>query len=112
MSDANIGLNIDVDETEDAIKTSPGDIVGWFIFNAAAAAVYVKFYDATVADTVVGTTVPRLVIPIPGGSASNIAWETPLPFYSAITIAATTGPTTADVGAPAPNQVIANVRYS
>lgn len=110
---ASIAMNIDVDETEDAVKASAGKILGWYLYNDGAAEVYVKFYNDTVANVVVGTTTPALTIPVPAGSAANVSFADMggIPFSAAITIAATTGVGTADTGAPAANQVIANVLY-
>jgi hypothetical protein len=101
-----VANNIDVDETEDAVKTSAGKLYGWFWYNDGAAEVYIKYYNDTVANVVVGTTTPFMTIPIPAGSASNIEWSMGIPFSAAITVAATTAAATADTGAPAANQVV------
>ncbi|MEB3215391.1 MAG: hypothetical protein VKN72_03890 [Nostocales cyanobacterium 94392] len=72
---------------------------------------YVKFYNATAANVTVGTTTPKLTIPIPAGAASNIEWGNGIPFDTAICIAATTGVADNDSTAPAANQVIGNILY-
>jgi hypothetical protein len=101
-----VANNIDVDESEDAVKTSAGKLYGWFFYNDGASEVYIKYYNDTVANVVVGTTTPFMTIPIPAGSASNIEFSHGIAFSTAITIAATTAATTADTGAPATNQVV------
>ena len=104
--------NLDVDETEDAVKASAGQLFGWYIYNDGAAEVYVKFYNATTANVTVGSTTPLITLGIPAGSAANVFNDIGIAFDTAITIAATTGATVADTGAPATNQVVATVFYA
>ena len=105
--------SIDLDESEEAVKTTKGKVYGWSIYNAHATLTrYVKFYNATVATVVVGTTTPALTIPI-----AALSWETAaladvgIAFDTAITVAATTGVADADTGAPGANEVICQVFY-
>jgi len=95
----------------DAVKATAGKLYGWYMFNAASSTRYVKFYNDTVANVIVGTTVPTLTIPLPAGAAANVEFSMGIPFSSAITIAATTGVGTADTGAPGANEVIVNIFY-
>jgi hypothetical protein len=104
-------MDIDLDETETAIKATAGKLYGWYLYNDGAAEVYVKIYNATVASVVVGTTTPDLTIPVPAGSAANVEYTNGIAFSTAITAAATTGVATADATAPAANQVVANFFY-
>lgn len=107
-----IHKNLDVDETEDAVKTTPGQVFGWYLFNLHATAIrYVKIYDATVATVVVGTTAPVMTIPVPPLSGANVFTDIGILFTTAITIAATTGVLDTDTGAPGVNEVIANIFY-
>jgi len=66
-----LSRNVAIDETPAvAIKASAGNVYGWNIINPNAYAVYVKFYDALVADTTVGTTAVKATLQIPtSGSA-------------------------------------------
>lgn len=105
-------MDIDLDETETAIKATAGKLYGWYLYNDGAAEVYVKIYNATVASVVVGTTTPDLTIPVPAGSAANVEYTNGIAFSTAITAAATTGVATADATAPAANQVVANFFYA
>jgi len=105
--------SVDLDETEEAVKTTKGKVYGWAIYNAHATLTrYVKLYNATVANVVVGTTVPVLTLPV-----AALSWETTAPgevglqFDTAITAAATTGVADADTGAPAANDVICHIFY-
>jgi len=106
-----VAMNIDVDESEDAVKATAGQLYGWAMFNAASSTRYVKYYNDTVANVIVGTTVPILTIPLPAGAAANVEFSMGIPFSAAITIAATTGVATADTGAPGANEVIVNSFY-
>jgi hypothetical protein len=103
--------SIDLDETEEEIKATAGQVFGWFLFNAAASTRFVKFYNATAANVTVGTTTPVLTMPIPAGSAANVQFSNGIAFDTAITAAATTGVADADTGAPSANDVIVNIFY-
>lgn len=108
--------NIDVDETEDDVKTSAGNLYQLFLFNATNAIIYVKLFNATAANVTVGTTVPVLTIPVPGnndtdGAGVVLNWPKGLFFDTAISIAATTGVADNDTGAPATNAIIAAGAY-
>ena len=103
--------SLDIDETEEDVKTSAGVVYGYYIFNAAASTRYVKFYNATAASVSVGTTTPVLTIPVPTGSAANLALPYGIAFSTAICVAATTGVADSDTGAPSANDVVINVLY-
>jgi hypothetical protein len=109
--------NIDVDETEDQVKASAGQVYWIHAINLASNVRYLKIYNATAATVVVGTTVPDLTFPIPtAGSANGAGFTLAIPngiaFSTAITIAATTGVADADTGAPGANEVIVNLGYA
>lgn len=106
-----IARNIDVDESEEDIKTSAGKIYGWYLFNAHTATLFVKFYNATAANTTVGTTTPAMTLPVPAGAAANVHFNKGITFDTALCIAATTGVADNDTGAPAANVLIANIFY-
>ena len=109
--------SIDLDETEEAVKATAGQIYAMHITNLTAAPIYLKLYNATVATVVVGTTVPDITITIPANADSDGAgftWTIPqgIAFSTAITAAATTGVADADAGAPAANAVVACILYA
>lgn len=110
--------SIDLDETEEAVKATAGQVYWIMAFNLATSVRYLKFYNATVATVVVGTTTPVLTIPIPtqaataNGSGFVLAIPHGIEFDTAITVAATTGVADADTGAPGANEVIVNIGYA
>jgi hypothetical protein len=103
--------SIDIDETEEDVKTSPGNLYGYYIFNAAASVRYVKFYNDTAANVVVGTTAPVMTLPIPAGSAANLMATHGITFSVAICVAATTGVADNDTGAPSANDCQVTIWY-
>lgn len=109
--------NIDVDESEDEIKGSAGQLYWVHAMNLTASVVYLKFYNATAASVTVGTTVPDLTFPIPTqGDTNGAGFTLSIPngaaFGTAITVAATTGVADNDSGAPAANAVVVNLGYA
>ena len=109
--------NIDVDESEDAVKATAGQVYWLHAINLTASVVYLKFYNATVATVVVGTTVPDLTFPVPtqgdtNGAGFTLSIPNGIAFGTAITIAATTGVADADSGAPAANALVVNLGYA
>jgi hypothetical protein len=102
--------SIDLDESEEAVKASAGQVYGWFLANLAAGTRYIHFYDATVASVSVGSTTPVLTIPLLEGQAANVAFPQGIAFATAITVAATTTLTGAD--APGANEVVANILHA
>lgn len=109
--------NIDVDQTEDEIKGTAGQIYWMHVMNLKASVLFLKFYNATAANVTVGTTVPDLTFPIPTqGDTNGAGYVLPIPngivFSTAITIACTTGIADADAGAPGVNECVVNAGYA
>lgn len=109
--------SIDIDETEEDVKTSAGQVFSISSFNHTAAPIYLKFYNATAANVSVGTTVPVLTFTVPGNADSDGAgfvWnnEIGFAFGTAICVAATTGIADNDTGAPAANACSVNIGYA
>lgn len=109
--------NLDVDETEDDIKTSPGKL-GWIhVINRSTGVRYIKFYNATAANTTVGSTTPVLSFPVPtmadtNGAGFTINFGDAGTFFdTAICVAATTGVADADTGAPGTNDIVLNAGF-
>jgi hypothetical protein len=107
--------SIDLDETEEDIKTSAGQLYGIWVSNMATSTRFVKFYNATAANVTVGTTTPVITIAIPGNSSDDVSGlfssTMGIVFDTAITAAATTGIADNDTGAPGANEVILNAFY-
>ncbi len=107
--------SIDLDESEEAVKASAGQLYGGIVMNMSASVRYLKLYDAAVADVTVGTTTPDVTIPIPTlGDTNGAGLSLPIPaqgvaFGTAITAAATTD--LEGNGAPGANEVIVALWY-
>lgn len=109
--------NLDVDESEDEVKGTAGQVYWIHAINLTAAPLYLKFYNATAGDVTVGTTTPVLTFPVPAnadsdGAGFNISIPNGIAFSTAITIAATTGFADNDTGAPGANNLIVNLGYA
>ncbi len=110
--------NIDVDESEDQISATEGQIYWVHCINLSASVLYLKLYDSTAADVVVGTTVPDFTFAIPTqGSTDGAGFTLTMgpsgtAFLTAISLACTTGIADADSGAPAANVCVVNLAYS
>jgi len=108
--------NIDVDESEDQVAAFAVDVNWLHVINKSAAILYLKLYNGTAADVVVGTTTPQHTFPIPAQADANgggftINLRDGIQFRTALSIAATTGIAVADTGAPAANDVTVNLGY-
>jgi hypothetical protein len=75
--------------TATAIKSSAGQVYGWFIYNNNSTQTYVQFYNSTTGSTTVGTAVV-FAIGIPANSGANVTFPIGITFSTAITIAAAT----------------------
>ena len=110
--------SLDLDETEEEVKASAGQVYWITAFNLSTGVRFLKFYNATAANVTVGTTTPVLTIPIPTQAASangaGLVLSIPngIAFGTAITVAATTGVADNDTGAPGANEVIVNIGYN
>lgn len=107
--------SLDIDETEEDVKTSAGQLYFCHAINMVASTRYLKFYNATAANVTVGTTVPVLTFPVPpnsttgGGFVFSVAQG--FEFATAISVAATTAAADNDAGAPGTGDVIINIGY-
>lgn len=91
-------------------KGSAGQVYGWYLYNANAAARYLKLYNKATAPTV-GTDTPVLTIPIPAGGGANLEIAGGLEFTLGISYALTTGIADSDTGAVAANDIVVNLFY-
>jgi len=108
--------SLDIDETEEDVKTSAGQLYWIHAINKTASPLYLKFYNATAANTSVGSTTPVLTLPVPANADSDGAGFTTnidkgLAFSTAICVACTTGVADADTGAPGANDCVINLGY-
>lgn len=108
--------SLDLDETEEDVKTSAGQVYAMWVTNTATATRFIKFYNDTAANVSVGTTTPVITIGIPGNTSDDISGNfgpggMGIAFDTAICVAATTGAADNDIGAPGANEVIVNIFY-
>jgi hypothetical protein len=102
---------LDLDEADQQIKATAGQLYGWYLFNSAASTHYVKLWNATTANVTVGSTATALTIPVPAGAAANVEFTNGIEFATAITAACTTGKADNNSGAPAADAVTAMFFY-
>lgn len=108
--------SLDLDESEEDVKTSAGQVYAMWVTNTATSTRFIKFYNATAANVTVGSTTPVITIGIPGNSTDDIAGNfgpggMGIAFDTAICVAATTGVADNDTGAPGANEVVVNIFY-
>lgn len=104
--------SLDLDETEEEVKATFGQLYWYHFANLASSLRYLKFYNATAAGVTVGSTPPVMTIPLPKESAGHVPIPQGFAFSTAITVAATTGLADADTGAPGANEVVVNLGYA
>lgn len=107
--------SLDLDETEEQIKSSAGQVYGMWFTNTATSTRFLKFYNATATDVTVGTTTPVITLGLPGNTSDDISGVFSsaygIKFNTAITVACTTGIADNDTGAPSANDVLVNIFY-
>ena len=102
--------NINLGSSGVNIKSSAGQIYGWFLFNTSASIRYVKVYNKSSSPSV-GSDTPFMTIPLPSGGGANVNFTSGITLSSGIGVGATTGVADGDSGAPAANDVVVNIIY-
>lgn len=92
------------------IKSSAGQVFGWYIFNANAAMRKVAFHNASGTPTA-GASI-YFVLCIPANSAANVFSETGIAFSTGIAITTVTGIADSDSTAVAANDLAIEIFYS
>lgn len=110
--------SLDLDETEEEVKATAGCLYKIRATNRTTSVRYLKLYNATAANTTVGTTTPIDTITIPAGGSADLATVLTesfgglgLTFDTALSMAVTTGFADNDTGAPGANDVIVSAYY-
>lgn len=104
--------SIDLDESEEDIKATAGQLYSLTLTNLHATDKrFVKLYDAAAATVVVGTTTPVMTIPVFALATVHLVFDKGLAFATAICAAATTAIADNDTGAPGANEVVINAAY-
>ncbi len=79
----------DIDETEETVKGSAGQLYGFEAYNADASNdAFLHFYDATAPDT--SSDTPKLSFLIEAGTSKQVTFEKGIPFATAITVGSLT----------------------
>ena len=92
------------------IKSSAGQIYGWYLFNNAPTVRYIKLYNKAKAPSV-GADTPAMTIPLPANAAANVIVPSGIAFSHGIGIGATTGVSDGNADMPTTNDVIVNIIY-
>lgn len=109
--------SLDLDETEEDIKTSPGQVYWINATNRTTSVRYLRFYNATAANVTVGSTATFFgPITIPANASDYTVLLSGfggmgIEFDTAISASVTTGFAANDTGAPGTNDVIVNILY-
>lgn len=108
--------SLDLDETEEEVKATAGCLYKIRATNRTTSVRYLKLYNATAANTTVGTTTPIDTIPLPANASDyTVLTESfgglGLTFDTALSMAVTTGFADNDTGAPGANDVIVSAYY-
>lgn len=107
--------SLDLNESEEQVKATAGQVYGVWFTNTATTTRWLKFYNDTAANVTVGSTTPVITLALPGNSSDDISgvfgMTHGIAFDTAITVACTTGVADADTGAPSANDCIVNVFY-
>lgn len=92
------------------IKSKPGQVYGWFLFNQATSFRYVKLYNKASTPSV-GHDIPYMTIPLPPGGGANVSFTSGINFNRGIGIGATSGVGDKDTSPAGANKVIVNIIY-
>ena len=106
--------SVDLDETEEEIKGTAGQIYWIHAMNLKASVLYLQIYNATAASVTVGTTGADLTFPLAtqgdtNGAGFTFAIPNGIEFGTAITVACTTD--ISGNGAPGANECFVNIGY-
>jgi hypothetical protein len=106
--------SIDLDESEEEVCARECVVFSIYASNTNASARWLKLYDATAANTTVGTTTPVATFYLPASGANPVKLDTQvgLRFATALSAAATTGVADNDTGAPGANEVVVVIGYA
>lgn len=108
--------SLDLDETEEDVKTSAGTVYWIYVMNLRTSNLYLRLYNATAANTTVGTTAKKIILPLASNATDDVGHmisfgPAGIAFDTAICAAATTGFADNDTGAPGANECIVAIGY-
>jgi hypothetical protein len=70
-----------------AIKSGPGRVLGWYVFNNGTSANRLVFYNIAAASVNTGSSAQHFSVVIPASSGANVSFPSGINFDTAITIA-------------------------
>lgn len=94
-----------------SVKGSAGQVFGWYLANAAAYTVFLKFYNSASAPTP-GSGTPVMTIPIPAGAAANVEFVRGIQFATGIAYDTTKLVADADTTVLVANDLVINLFYA
>lgn len=103
--------SLDVDESEEQISATECNAYWIAGFNVANQTRYLKFYNDTAANVVVGTTTPTQTLVLLKEQPFFMSVTQGVYFDTAMCVASTTGLADNDTGAPGAGEVILNIGY-
>lgn len=92
------------------IKSTPGQVFGWYIYNSNASARKVNFYESGKVPNV-GVSPLKFSLVIPASSGANVFSDIGIQFSQGISISTVTELTDAGTTAVALNDLIINIFY-
>jgi len=103
--------SINLTNTAFDIKLTKGQLYGYFIHNGSASVRYIKLYESPAPGVTVGTTPPKMVLPLPAGASAHLTVDPGIAFANGIAAACVTGVDDGNVGAPGANECVGNFFY-
>lgn len=97
--------------TKDEVKGSAGQIYSITLQNINAAVRYVKFVDATAANTTVGTTAVKLTLGMPATSSVTHTFPNGIAFANGITMYSVTELADNGTTGASANETVVNITY-
>lgn len=76
--------------TATSVKSSAGQIYGWYIGNSNTSAIYVQIFNVASGSVTLGTTTPDMSLYIPASGGANVSFAGGIAMGTAITVACTT----------------------
>jgi hypothetical protein len=98
------------DTNATVVSRATGKLGGWSLFNANAAARFLKIYDKASAPTV-GTDVPVVTIALAPGQSPSVEMTAGIALANGLAFALTTGVDDLDTGAVAAREILVNLLY-
>lgn len=93
------------------VKNSPGQVGGYYFFNSAAYAVYLKLYNTATTPTA-GAGTPFATFGIPAGAAGNVSFSGGIYFNTGLGFTITKLPADNDTTVIVANDLILNLFYA